>query len=276
MTTRVAVDGSSPPAPAVYRNESLARGLKILSLFGGGSAWLSLTDIARQANVNTTTAVRLLSTLESMGFVERSLSTRRYRPGIAVLRLGYSALQASTIHDLAFPYLERLAQETDETVNMGVLIDTSVLYVARLKRTELVTADVHVGSALPAYCSSMGKLLLAYLDSPELNRLLPRINFVKRGPNTILDASSLKAALAEIRRKGWAVQDEETAAGLRSIAAPIRNETGKVVAAVNIATPTARVPVRDLLKRLLPRLTETAARISEMAQLRSTPRIRSS
>jgi IclR family pca regulon transcriptional regulator len=263
--------GVAAGKPAAYHNESLARGMKILTLFGNGSGWLSLTDIARQAGVNTTTAVRLLSTLESMGYVERSLSTRRYRPSLSVLRLGYSALQASTVRELAQPYLERLAQTTDETVNMGVLVDTSVLYVVRLKRTELVTADIHVGSTLPAYCSSMGKLLLAYLDDRELAPLLRRVNFAKRGPNTITDPAKFRQALAEIRRKGWSVQDEETAAGLRSVAAPVRDETGKVVAAINIATPTARVSLKQMVKTLLPAVSETATRISEMAHLRSTP-----
>jgi IclR family transcriptional regulator, pca regulon regulatory protein len=255
----------------LYFNESLARGLKILLLFSSQNRWLSLSDIARQTGVNPATVMRLLGTLERMGFVERSLSRRKYRPGLAVLKLGYSALHASSIRELALPHLERLAQQTGETVNMGVLAETSVLYIVRLKRTELVTADIHVGSTLPAYSSSMGKVLLAHLPQPQLTVLLKSMRLERRGPNTITDRRVLRSALIQIRKQGWALQDEETAAGLRSVSAPIHDRSRNVVAAINIATPTTRVTVDRLLTDLLPPLMETAQAISELVRLGSGP-----
>jgi len=264
-------DGTDPAPPARYYNESLARGLRILQLFGENSQWLSLSEVGRMAGLSPATAHRLLSTLAQLGFIERSPTTRKYRPGLSVLKLGYSALQASDIHALARPYLERLADDTGETVNMGVLAGNSVLYVQRIERHELVTADIHVGSTLPAYATSIGKLLLAFLSDEDLRTRITGTRLVKYGPNTIGTRAALIAALGEIRSQGWAYQDEETAVGLRSIAAPIRNRGGEVAAGINIAVAASRMSLNDLVKKLLPVLRETAFRISALSDPTSQP-----
>jgi IclR family pca regulon transcriptional regulator len=258
-------DSKTGPGRSRYFNESLARGLKVLLLFTAQDRWLSLSDISRQTGVNPATALRLLGTLEQMSFVQRSLSTRKYRPSLAELKLGYSALQGSSIREVALPHLEELASQTGETVNMGVLVETSVLYIVRLKRTELVTADLHVGSTLPAHSSSMGKLLLASLSEPQRTAILKRVRFERHGPNTIMSIGALRTELEAIRRQDWALQDEEMASGLRSVAAPVRDESGAIVAAINIATSTGRVTLKHLVTNLLPPLRETAKAISQAA-----------
>jgi IclR family pca regulon transcriptional regulator len=238
------------PSTARYFNEALARGLSILVQFNERDQWLSLSEIARRTSMNRVTALRMVATLQALGFLDRSEATRKYRPGVATLTLGYAALRSFGIRDLALPFLERLAKQTNETVNMGVLIGAEVLYLERLKRSELVTADIHVGSRLPAHATSIGKLLLAFLPEKGLDELLLRMKLRKYGPNTITSKTRLKTALAKIRTEGYSVQDEEMAAGLRSVAAPIRDADGRVVAGINIAVPAARVSAEDLRDQL--------------------------
>ncbi|MGH7641979.1 MAG: IclR family transcriptional regulator [Candidatus Dormibacteria bacterium] len=248
-----------------YHTEALARGLAILGQFDESTPWLSLAELSTRTELGKSTALRLVDTLHSLGFLERSLSTRKYRPGLAVLQLGHAALAASSLHDLALPELERLAAKTRETVNMGVLVGGSVLYIARLKRAELVTANIQVGSTLPAYCTSMGKLLLAHLDRERLAQALLQHPMERLGPHTIVAEDELSIELQRIRQQGWSVQDEELAAGLRSVAAPVRDASSQVIAAVNVAVSAARVSVEELTQRFPPLVLNCANAISALA-----------
>src|SRR5439155_13002071 len=123
-----------------------------------------LSEIARRVGLTTPTTLRLLNTLRILGYVEQSAATKKYRPALAVLRLGYAAIAGLGLREVALPYLQRLSERTGETVNLAVLAGSEVVYVERIKRTELITANVHVGSRLPAYSTSMGKVLLAHLE----------------------------------------------------------------------------------------------------------------
>ncbi len=261
----IAANPLTRPSGVRYFNEALARGLSVLLQFNERDQWLSLSEIARQTKMNRVTALRIASTLKAFGFLDRSDTTRKYRPGLAVLTLGYAALRSFGTRDLALPFLERLAKLTNETVNMGVLIGPEVLYLERLKRSELITADLQVGSLLPAYTTSIGKVLLADLSATDLDEMLMGMKLEKRGPNTITNKARLKTALAEIRRQGYSVQNEETAAGLRSVAAAIRDDQGRAIAGINIAVPAARVTLAELLDRLLPEVLATAGSISRAA-----------
>jgi len=271
---RVATPSSTSPQGSVppesrYFTETLARGLRILLEFHEGALSLSLGELSARTGLDKATTLRLVNTLHSVGFLERSPATRRYRPGLGVLRLGYAALAASSLHDSALPQLEVLAAATGETVNMGVLVGDSVLYVERLKRAELVTANIQVGSTLPAYCTSMGKMLLA-TGGPAAASILDAGRFEPLGPKTIVDSKALAIELKKIQRRGWASQDEEVAPGLLSIAAPIRDETSKVIAAINIAVPSSRFTMRRLVDEFLPLLMESANVISEFSGYRTS------
>ena len=252
-----------------YHVEALARGLLILSLFTPEEPWLSLSDIARRAGLTTATALRFVSTLRSLGFLEQSPETRKYRPSLATLKLGYSVLAGADLRALALPVLQRLSVTTGETVNMAVLAGVEIVYIERLKTTELITANVQVGSLLPAHCTSMGKVLLAALPPEELDRLLPQIDLTPRGPKAITSVERLRAELERVRAVGYAIQDEELVAGLRSAAAPITDRDGRVIAAINIAVPAARVSVDRLRGVLLPAVIQAATEISAFLQYRS-------
>jgi IclR family pca regulon transcriptional regulator len=262
MRRITSLDENSRDRAGRYHVEALARGLAILSAFSAEDPWLGLSEVARRVNLSTATALRLLRTLERLGYVEQAPDTKKYRPGLAVLRLGYAAIAGLGLRERSLPYLQRLSDELGETVNLAVLAGSEIVYIERIKRTELITANIHVGSRLPAYSTSMGKVLLAFLTPAQRAAVLTGVPLVATGPNTITDRARLEAELAGVRRLGYALQDEELVAGLRSVAAPIRNESGEVIAAINVAVPAGRVPRRVLEERIAPRVVATAAEIS--------------
>lgn len=231
----------------------------MLTAFSENRRTLRLTDVAEITALPVATAYRMLRTLEAAGWIDR-LPDGSFRPGVAVLRLGFAALQGLTVVDVSAPARHRLAAATRETVNLGVLIDTEVLYLDRIPNSDLVTANVHVGSLLPAECTSMGKLLLACLEPHECDARLATIDLRRcAGPNAVRSRPLLRRQLDQVRLQGWAMQDEEVAAGLRSIAAPIRDHLGAVTAAVNVAVQSARWPAAQLVEDLLPPLLEACA-----------------
>lgn len=248
------------PAPRV---EALARGLSVLSLFSEAEPCLRLNDIAQRAGLPLATVHRLVSTLEGEGYLER-LPDQRLRPAPAVLTLGFAALQGQDLLQASAVALRHLAEVTGQTVNLGVLNGESVLYLVRLRSTDLVTANIQVGSRIPAVHSSMGKVLLAALPDRDLRRRVSSASLAAgRGPNAVRTLPQLRAQLATIRGQGWGCQDEELASGLRSVAAPVRQGTADtVVAAVNVAAQATVWPLETMQEKFLPALLEAAARVS--------------
>lgn len=248
--------------PTNYRIEALAKGLQVLRLFDGMERSLRITEISQRTGIPLPTAFRIVKTLEEFECVER-LPDGSVSPGLAVLRLGAAAMQSSSLLEAADRPLHRLAEITGETVNLGVLTADRVLYVARLRNQDLVTANLDVGSTLPAAYTSMGKLLLSTLEPEELARRLGPDSFPDNaGTNAARDLESLLPALDRIRESGYAIQDEELAAGLRSIAAPVVGSSGRVVAAINIAVSTSRHGVDELVADFLTPLRTTADEIT--------------
>jgi IclR family transcriptional regulator, pca regulon regulatory protein len=249
-------------AAGSYHVEALARGLRILGLFSERRPALRLSDMAEITGLPVPTVFRLVHTLEHEGFVER-LPDGLVRPAPAVLTLGFAALQGQDVVQVSAQPLRALADATAQTVNLGVLTGDSVLYLVRLRNTDLVTANLQVGSTAPAVCTSMGKLLLAQLPQEDLrNRLGPESFDACQGPNAIGSLTALKRQLLEIRRDSWATQDEEVAQGLRSIAGPLRDSRGVVVAAVNIAVQAHAWPMARIHAELREPLLDTCRDIS--------------
>jgi IclR family pca regulon transcriptional regulator len=183
-----------------------------------------------------------------------------------VLDLGFSAINSMELRQIAAPHLQELSDDTGHTVNMAILDGVDIVYVERCRSSQQGQRDIdlnlHVGSRLPAYCTSMGKVLLAFLPQDELGLALNRIEFVRRGPNTLAGKTALRAELADVRLTGVAVNNEELAYGLRSVAVPVRTQAGEVVAAINLAAHRSFVSMEELVVRLGPVLERTAAQIS--------------
>ena len=243
--------------------EALAKGLRILALFSERRTSLRLTEIVALSNLPMPTAFRLVATLEGEGYLER-LPDGAVRPSAAVLTLGFAALRGLDLVQTSSVILAGLFEQTQQTVNLGILSQDRVVYIARLQsETVLVTANVTVGSTLPAIVTSMGKVLLAFMPEREVEERISAASFEGPwGPNAVRSLPALAQELARVRADGYALQDEELASGLRSIAAPVRQNDGRVIAAVNVAVPARAFSVNDLRTQIREPLLAACAQIS--------------
>jgi IclR family pca regulon transcriptional regulator len=244
-----------------YYIEALGRGLRILEAFTEKAPSLSLTEIATTVGLDKSTVFRFAYTLEKLGYLVRDPETKRYRPGLRALRLGFTTLNSLGLREIAHPYLKALSDQTGETTNMTVRDGREVVYIARYSTRQIIGINLHVGSRLPVYCTSMGKAQLADLSRDELGDILGEGPYPLMGPNTLSTLDALVAELEKVRQQGYAINDEELAAGLRSVAAPIRDCDGKIVAAINISVPSARVSRLELETELAPLVQNTAREI---------------
>jgi IclR family pca regulon transcriptional regulator len=247
-------------------SQSLQRGLAILSSFRSGRPLLGVAELAREVGLSRSTTHRYVSTLATLGYLHQDAETRKYRLGPRVLDLGFSALNSMELREVAAPHLRELSDETGYTVNMAVLDRLDIVYIERCRSARAgqreIDLNLHVGSRLPAYCTSLGKVLLAYLPEEERAAALARIDFARRGPNTLVSADALAGELLQVRRNGFAINNEELAYGLRSIAAPILAHDGRAAAAVNLAVHRTMVSMEELVAGLSSRLRRAAETIS--------------
>ena len=247
-----------------YRVEALAKGLRLLSLFTEQRPTWRVTDLAEAAGLPMPTAYRVVQTLTSEGYLDH-LPSGDYRPGVRVLTLGSAALRSLDLVELATPRLQQLATQTGETVNLAVLTGDRVLYLVRLRNSDLVTANIQVGSTLPAVHTSIGKLLLAALEPEELAKQVTEASFpAQHGPNAKVSLDELREELVHIRSQGWAVQDEELAYGLRSIAGPILGPDGRVIAGVNLAVQARDWSAQRIVRELKPVVLATCELITAL------------
>jgi IclR family transcriptional regulator, pca regulon regulatory protein len=246
-------------------SQSLERGLAILSCFTPQRPVMGIADIADELGMSRSTTHRYVITLVALGYLEQGAS-RKYRLGLRVTDLGMSALNSTGLREHSRSPLQELRQSTSYTVNLSVLDGADILYIDRARSfrqgQSKIDLGLHPGSRLPAYCTAMGKVLLANLSENEQQDLLAEIKLTKRGPNTITNRKALREELEEVRETGFAVNDEELAPELHSISAPVRNATGKVIAAVNMATHASMISLEELVDALGPHLVSTADRIS--------------
>jgi IclR family transcriptional regulator, pca regulon regulatory protein len=264
--------------PAVESNysQSLERGLAVLSTFRSGRPLLGVSELAREVGLSRSTTHRYIATLAQLGYLEQDQPTRKYRLGPRVLDLGFSAINSMELRELSAAQLQRLSDETGHTVNMAILDGVDIVYIERCRTSQPgqreIDLNLHVGSRLPAYCTSMGKVLLAFLPDDERRRRLSEIEFTQRGPNTLTSARALAAELERVRERGLAINNEELAYGLRSMAAPVRGQTGEVVAAINLAMHRSASSIEALVERLGPILLRTAGEISARIGYRAEAR----
>lgn len=231
-----------------YTVQALARGLAVLDAFAVADPKLGISEVARISRLPVPTVFRLLATLESAGYVER-LPDGQFRPSYRVLRLGEAALRGSDLVEVSSGMLRHLAESTGLSVNLGVLSGTYVLYLVRQRGTALVSANLQAGSILPAVYSSLGKAMLADLEEADLDARLTGWDFTQSpSSKSVRSMADLKKQLELVRQKGFAIQDEEVARGLRAIAAPVRGANGRVAAAVNIASTSEAVSLDDLIR----------------------------
>ena len=241
---------------------SLARGLRVIESFEGHTEGQSVADVARFAKLSRAAARRSLITLEMLGYVESA--GRTYRLKTRILKLGFSYLASNSLPAMAQPTLERITELVHESSSLSVLEGNEIVYIGRSTAKRVMSVGLSVGSRLPAYCTSMGRVLLASLPEPELASYMDRIEVKPLTPKTILDKAVLGGIIRQVRLDGFAVTDEELELGLRSIAVPVKNHQGRVLGAMNIGVHAARVSAAEMIHRFLPILQEHAALLTPL------------
>ena len=246
-------------------SQSLERGLMILGCFSPERPVLGVADIADGLGMRRSTTHRYIITLLALGYLEQD-SSRKYRLGLGVTDLGMSVLNATGLRERAHPHLDELRRETSCTVALAVLNGADIVYVDRVRsfRPEQREIDLglDIGSRLPAHSTAMGKVLLANLPERELSELLASVKLAQRGPNTITSKTALRVELGQIGEEGFAVNDQELAAGIHAIAAPVRSVSGEVTAALGLSAHAASISLGELVDALGPHLLAAADRIS--------------
>ncbi|WP_225858945.1 IclR family transcriptional regulator domain-containing protein [Streptomyces albicerus] len=235
--------------------ESLARGLTVITAFGEGRAELTLTEVAQATGLARATARRALITLEHLGYV--AAHGRAFTLTPRVLALGFPPLSRTTLPQIAAPHLAELADRLHDSASLAVLTGDEIQYTARVATSRIMSVNITVGTRLPAYATSLGRVMLADLAPAE--RHLPELRALT--PHTVTDPALLAATLDRVREAGYALVDGELEEGLRSIAVPVRDRTGRVVAAVNVAMHSSRRTVAQCVGEVLPELRETVGRI---------------
>jgi IclR family pca regulon transcriptional regulator len=240
--------------------ESIARGFDVIKAFRPGSPALSLSDVAIASGLARPTARRILHTLEALGYVR--VMDGRFTLAPRVLELGLTYVQSLGLWDVARPHLDRLVAQTHESSSIAQLDGSDIVYVARVSVPKIIALAVQIGTRFPAPATSLGKVLLADLGAQELDRVLAEPSRAGVVARHAPSRDELDVLLREARARGWAATDEHLARGIRSVAAPLRDGTGRVIAAVNVTVQAAETSMDTLLGEHLPRLLHTAGEIS--------------
>jgi IclR family pca regulon transcriptional regulator len=246
-------------------SQSLERGLAILECFTPDTPVLGIADIAERLGMSRSTTHRYVTTLLALGYLRQG-ARRKYRLGLHVTDLGMAALNETGLREHAHADLAELAHRSGYATSIAVLEGEEIVCVDRVhgfrRRREVPGPDVKAGSRLPAYCTALGKALLAHLPDSQRREALSHLDLKRRGPNTIASKSALREELAQILAEGLAVEEEELASGRVAIAAPVFDQSGEIAAAIDLTADAAGVAIEELASALGPHLISTADRIS--------------
>ena len=240
---------------------SLARGLAVIHAFQEPKRQLTIAQISHRTEIPRAAVRRCLLTLMKLGYVATDGRTWSLLP--KVLTLGHAYLSSTPLAVTAQPILDRLSDQLHEACSMATLEGDEVLYLARSATPQrLISVDLSVGSRLPAYCTSMGRVLLAGLSDAALEDYLARADLQIKTSRTLHTPEALRENIAEIRRQGWVIVDQELETGLRSLAVPLHDSAGQVLAALNVGTHVSRVSRKELETRFLPVLLQASEELS--------------
>ena len=252
--------------------EALARGLEVIAAFRPGRPTMTLAEVATATGLARPTARRILLTLQELGYVRADRSGFALTP--RVLDLGVAYVRSMGLWEVARPHMEKLSERTNESCSVAQLDGSDIVYVARVAVPKIVALAVQIGTRFPALQTSLGKVLLAALRPDEVDAVLAEPSRSGLVPLWQPDRAERDAVLREVRARGWALTDEQLALGIRSIAAPLRDGSGRVIAGVNVNCHAAETPVEHLLEHHLPLLLQTAGEISaDFARLDTVPHV---
>ncbi len=233
-------------ADLVHPVNSVQRALAILAVFTERTPELGMTEIAGQLGLHKSTAAGLIYTLEANGYLAQNPKTRKYRLGMKLVERAGIVLNGIEIRQLAFPYLQELRDQYDETVNLAVLDGPDVVYVDRLLSTRVLSMRAEVGKRMLAHSTALGKAMLAFMSPLEVEAHIRLHGLKPVTPRTVTDPQCLRALLEQVRNQGYAFDDEENEPGGRCVAAPIFDYAGRPTAAVSISAPVSRMAREDI------------------------------
>jgi len=239
---------------------SLARGLHVIRAFAGVDRRLTIADVSRATGLTRAVVRRCLYTLKELGYAQTD--GRMYFLQPRILNLGYAYLSTAPVPIAAQPVLEEMSEVLGEASSVAVLDDGAVVYVGRAATKRIMSVTLGVGSRLPAYCTALGRVLLAHLTDDQVDIELAKVDWTQHTKHTVTSRKRLEEMLVEVRQEGFAINDQELEIGLRSIAVPVRNVVGTVVAAMNVSSQASRVSRRELTERCLPVLRTAAEKLS--------------
>jgi IclR family transcriptional regulator, pca regulon regulatory protein len=244
---------------------SLARGLAVIQAFTQRQRELTVSQISAKTAFSRAAVRRCLYTLAKLGFAATD-DSRHFHLRPRVLALGHSYISSMPLAAMAQPILENVSQILHESCSIATSDRTDIVYIARANVTRIMSIDLVVGSRLPAFCTSMGRILMADLSAEKLDEFLARVEFKRYTERTVVNAQKLRQILRLVQRNGFSIVDQELESGLRSMAVPVRDSAGRVVAALNVGTHAQRVSIQDLHARFLPHLKAAAAELSLIAK----------
>lgn len=247
--------------------QSFARGLEVIRSFSAKAPRQTLSEVAAKTGLTRAGARRILLTLQTLGYV--TLESKHFSLSPRILDLGFAYLSSMPIWNLAEPAMQALAAQVDESCSAAVLDGCDIVYVLRMPTHKIMSISLGVGSRLPAYCTSMGRLLLSDLPEGEMNRRLADSDLIARTKHTVTDPAQLAQRIAQVRRQGWALVDQELEEGMVSLAAPIRGRGGAMVAALNISGQANRTNAKSMQATMLTPLLDAAEAVSLLLRARS-------
>jgi len=242
--------------------QSIERCFTLLGYLSLPDSFFTLEDLTQKTGYNKTTCFRFLKTMRRLGLVEQSPVKKTYQLGPTMVSLGLRALKGMNLRQAALPEMQKLRDETEETVNLSLLSGPEIIFIERVMSDYLVNANINVGDRLPVYCASMGKAILAFMSETHAEEIISQLEFKARTGRTITSPASLRKELAQIRARGYALNNEELERGLRAVAAPIIGYSGEAFAAINIAWATARHPSRRTFSDFAGKVVAAAEKIS--------------
>jgi IclR family pca regulon transcriptional regulator len=238
---------------------SLARGLGVIRAFENSESALRVAEVARRSGISRAAARRCLHTLACLDYVVGADGKFELAP--KVLTLGYAYLGSARVSRAAQPVLERVSERLQESCSMSVIDGNEIVYVARASSRRIISISLSIGSRLPAYCTSMGRILLAFGGEERLKTYCANVKLVAHTPHTITKRADLVEQLQRIRANGYALVDQELEIGLRSIAVPVRRSDKSVVAAINVGVQATRVDCKTMVNNYVPVLQKAAGEI---------------
>ena len=263
MTNSVKSSSDAPsPRPGDTYVQSFARGLQVIRSFSAQAPRQTLSEVAERANLTRAGARRILLTLQQLGYVESDGKHFRLTPRI--LDLGFSYLSSMPIWDLAEPEVEALVSRVKESSSIAVLDGTEIVYVMRVPTHKIMKISLGIGSRLPAYCTSLGRVLLSDLEDDEIVRRLESAPRTALTRHTVTDTPTLLKHIQQVRKQGWCLSNQELEEGLISVAAPLRGANGRITAAINVSGQANRTDATTMQEQILPALLETAQTVSRL------------